>query len=254
MPRIRYLKPDFFTDEDIAKLPYEARLVFEGLWVHADRAGRLEDRPKALKVKIMPYDDVNIDGVLQLLAKTKPNRDRPFIIRYEVDGEYYIQIVNWTKHQTPHHTERSSEIPPYPPNKDKDKEKCSSRKLELSNGSLTVKDINLLFDEIWGRYPLRVGKKGAYRHFASSIHNAVDNLLITKALNNYLASERVKKGYIQNGSTWFNNWQDWIESPEKKTKPHIPAEPEKPKGRRWTRPKGGFGDLVEKVAKDKDAS
>jgi len=37
-----------------------------------------------------------------------------------------------------------------------------------------------------------------------------DWLDIQRALGNYLRSETVKKGFIKNGSTWFNNWQDWI--------------------------------------------
>ena len=40
MPRIRYLKPEFFTDEDIGYLTVKARLGYSGLWCHADREGR----------------------------------------------------------------------------------------------------------------------------------------------------------------------------------------------------------------------
>ena len=40
MARIRYLKPDFFKDEDIKELSFEARLFYQGLWVQADREGR----------------------------------------------------------------------------------------------------------------------------------------------------------------------------------------------------------------------
>ena len=33
------------------------------------------------------------------------------IIRYEVDGEKYIQVLNFEKHQRPHHTETGSNLP-----------------------------------------------------------------------------------------------------------------------------------------------
>lgn len=114
MARIRYLKPDFFKDEDIKDLPYEARLFYQGLWVQADREGRGEDRPSRLKIEIMPYDEVDAEKIMQTLALPKKNAKRPFIIRYEVSGERYYQIVNWTKHQKPHKTERNSDIPPPP--------------------------------------------------------------------------------------------------------------------------------------------
>ncbi len=88
-------------------MPYQARLTFAGLWCYADKSGRLEDRPKFLKISIFPYDNIDMEKQLQLLTNHKP-----FINRYEVDGKKYIQIVNWNKHQKPHHTERNSFFPP----------------------------------------------------------------------------------------------------------------------------------------------
>jgi len=114
MARIRYLKPDFFKDEDIKELSFEARLFYQGLWVQADREGRGEDRPERLKIEIMPYDEVDAEEIMRLLACHKKNGKRPFIVRYEIDGEKYYQIINWQKHQKPHKTERESVIPPVP--------------------------------------------------------------------------------------------------------------------------------------------
>lgn len=107
------MTPEFFKDEDLATLPFEARLFFEGLWCYADRAGRLEDRPKYLKVEIFPYDDVDVEKLLNMLANPKIE-DRPekcFIHRYAVNGKKYIQINEFLKHQSPHSTEKESEIP-----------------------------------------------------------------------------------------------------------------------------------------------
>ena len=113
--RIRYLRPDFFVDEDIAALPPLVRLFYAGLWCHADREGRFGDRPQRLKVEIMPYEpDFDVEAALTLLAQAKKNSRRPFIVRYEVDGQRYIQILSWKRHQKPHHTERPSEIPEPP--------------------------------------------------------------------------------------------------------------------------------------------
>jgi len=112
MARIRYLKPDFFKDEDIKELSFEARLFYQGLWIQADREGRGEDRPERLKIEIMPYDEVDAEEIMRLLAHHKKNGKRPFIVRYEIDGEKYYQIINWQKHQRPHKTERDSDIPP----------------------------------------------------------------------------------------------------------------------------------------------
>jgi hypothetical protein len=67
------------------------------------------------------------------------------------------------------------------------------------------------FEDIWKRYPSQVGRKMALKHFQESVITDKDMVDINTALDNYLKSERVLKGYIQNGSTWFNNWRDWIE-------------------------------------------
>ena len=71
-----------------------------------------------------------------------------------------------------------------------------------------------VFDKIYSKYPSKIGKKAAVRHFNASVKTDKDVIDITKALDNYLNSERVKKGYIQNASTWFNNWRDWVDSNE----------------------------------------
>lgn len=115
MARMRSLKPDFFKDEDLATLPFEARILFEGLWCYADREGRLEDRPKYLKVEIFPYDNVDIEKLLNMLEspKIEGRDDKVFIRRYCVDGKKYIDIPEFLKHQSPHKTEKESLFPSF---------------------------------------------------------------------------------------------------------------------------------------------
>jgi len=73
------------------------------------------------------------------------------------------------------------------------------------------------FEDIWNKYPNKDGKKNAQRSFSSSVKTDKDWEDIQTALKNYLGSERVKKGYVKNGSTWFNNWKDWVDFKEKTT-------------------------------------
>lgn len=108
MARARGIKPGFFRNADLAELQVEARLLFIGLWTLADREGRLEDRPKQIKMEVFPADSLDVEPMLEQLHKAG------FITRYEVAGVKYAQVVNFTKHQTPHHKEVSSEIPAPP--------------------------------------------------------------------------------------------------------------------------------------------
>ena len=105
MARSRNIKPGFFTNELLVELPFEHRLLFIGLWTIADRDGRLDDRPKQVKIKLFPADSLDVDAGLQAL------HDLGFILRYEVAGLRFIQVLNWRKHQQPHFKEKASTIP-----------------------------------------------------------------------------------------------------------------------------------------------
>lgn len=103
--RARNLKPGYFKNEDLAECDPLARILFSGLWCMADRAGRLECRPKRIKAEVLPYDNCNIDKLLKQLS------DKNFIIIYSVNNENYIEILNFGKHQNPHCKEAESTIP-----------------------------------------------------------------------------------------------------------------------------------------------
>ncbi len=108
MARTRNIKPSFFKNEDLSECPFEARLLFAGLWTLADREGRLEYRPKRIKVELFPFDAVEIP---ELAVKL---HDKKFIVMYEVDGASYIQVLGFLKHQRPHPKEPQSEFPQVP--------------------------------------------------------------------------------------------------------------------------------------------
>jgi hypothetical protein len=108
MARSRNIKPGFFKNELLAEMPPETRLLFMGLWCLADREGRFEDRPKKIKMELFPCDEFSIEDSLSTLTAGG------FLIRYEADGKKYAQVVNFTKHQMPHHKEVASEIPAPP--------------------------------------------------------------------------------------------------------------------------------------------
>jgi hypothetical protein len=104
--RARGIKPGFFTNEELAECSAFARLLFPGLWMLADREGRLEDRPKRIRGEVFPYDDVDADALLSELEA------HGFILRYEAGSQRFIQVVKFSAHQRPHGNERESKIPP----------------------------------------------------------------------------------------------------------------------------------------------
>jgi hypothetical protein len=105
MARARNIKPGFYTNEDLAECSVWARYIFPGLWMMADREGRLEYRPKKIKGELLRFDEQAAEPLLDELQRWG------FIKIYEVEGRAYIQILTFHKHQNPHHRESESEIP-----------------------------------------------------------------------------------------------------------------------------------------------
>lgn len=107
MARSRNIKPGLFKNEILGVADPLYTLAFQGLWLLADRAGRLEDRPLRIKAETFPYrDGLDIDRILNWLE------EEGFILRYEASGKRYIQVLNFSKHQNPHKNETASDIPP----------------------------------------------------------------------------------------------------------------------------------------------
>jgi len=67
------------------------------------------------------------------------------------------------------------------------------------------------FEETWKIYPNRQGKKQALRHYLATVKTDDDSRRCWQALQNYLKSEKVRNGFVKNGSTFFNDWESWVE-------------------------------------------
>lgn len=113
MARTRYIRPDIMTNEDLCELGPYAYILFTGLWMLADREGRLEDRPKRIKAQAMPLWEITWKTCEDLLEKLCKSG---FIFRYQIDGKGIIQIASWKKHQRPHGHEVPSRLPAPPKN------------------------------------------------------------------------------------------------------------------------------------------
>lgn len=107
---------------------------------------------------LLPFDEADCDALLQQL------NDHKFIIRYRVNGECYIQISNWKKHQNPHCKEAASEIPaPLENDKSTGQEQCNEDAEEEKKDSESLQDVE---------------NKGAPElHSTSMVQESVENSL-----------------------------------------------------------------------------
>ena len=91
MPKIRFIKPETWTDEKFVALSPLARLMFMGMWSYACDNGHLDDSAIQLKMRLLPADDCNAAALLEELISSG------LVVR----GAGYVKVVNLANHQKP---------------------------------------------------------------------------------------------------------------------------------------------------------
>jgi hypothetical protein len=98
MPRIRTIKPEFWSDYQLARqLTRDQRLFYVGLWNEADDEGRFQAHPVRLRGALFPYDEDIHGGFIEDSLRALAQAGK--LVLYEVNGEPYGELVNFTKHQ-----------------------------------------------------------------------------------------------------------------------------------------------------------
>lgn len=135
MARIRTIKPDFFLDPHMDAVDERHQKLYQGLWMLADKEGRLYDEPQRIKAQVFPYRDYDVNEMLQGLA------DAGFIVRYEVQDGAYIAIPKFPEHQRPHPKELALGIP-HPPKELLDSCREKKRQAVKRNGNGPSREIS----------------------------------------------------------------------------------------------------------------
>jgi hypothetical protein len=95
--RNRMIKVDFWSDEKVGSVGLLSRLLFIGSWTIADDSGVCRAHPVFLKNQLFPYDEKitkkNIEDSLSEIVAAG------LVSFIDYQGETYIYINNFTKHQ-----------------------------------------------------------------------------------------------------------------------------------------------------------
>jgi len=102
MARIRTIKPEFFTSEDIVSLSPLARLLYIAMWCEADKEGRLVWKPLTFKIRFFPVDQCDINALCSEIL------DRELVTLY---GNGYALIPSFKSHQHINPRESASQLP-----------------------------------------------------------------------------------------------------------------------------------------------
>ena len=98
MARIRSIKPEFFTSEQIAECSPNVRLMFIGMWCFCDDYGVMPASVMRLKMSVFPSDGFSKSEIRVMVDQLI---SVGLIQEYVVDGEFFWCVTGWNKHQKP---------------------------------------------------------------------------------------------------------------------------------------------------------
>lgn len=234
MARIRTIKPDFFTSEDIVLLSPLARLFYIALWCEADKEGRFAWKPKTFKLRYLPGDNCDIEALADELLNAR------LVMLYE--GGTLAYIPSFGKHQHINPRETASVLPD--PNTTPKRTRAprvadaSPREEDAQGGREGKGSINPLppagggandltpdpaepkvhefppgFDRFWQAYPRKTAKPQAAKAFARLRPDEplLQRMLAALALQRQSPQWQRDGGqFVPHPSTWINGrrWED----------------------------------------------
>ncbi|WP_262377081.1 hypothetical protein [Pseudomonas sp. WS 5059] len=92
MARIRSIKPEFWTSEQVMECQPLARLLFIGIWNFCDDGGNHPASEKTIKAQVFPGDDIDSTTIRLLLEELSKNGLLSF---YDDSGRTYLHVNGW---------------------------------------------------------------------------------------------------------------------------------------------------------------
>jgi len=105
----RMLRAQISLSPQVNDLSIKAALLFTWLIPHVDDFGRIHADPRRIKATIVPMrDDISAKEIPSLLNEIE---DKSLIVLYRVDGDFYLQLTKFEKHQQGLHKRTISKLP-----------------------------------------------------------------------------------------------------------------------------------------------
>lgn len=228
--RIRSIKPEFWSSEDIGDLPWDVRLLFIGLWSYVADSGVGRDNPKLILADLFPLEDDPRETLATVSRGLATLSDAGLITRYRVGTKRFLHIANWAAHQKIDKPTRSPFPPPTcedavfgepsrearessPPGAREQGTK-GSREQGSEGPSSDKSDEGDRFDEFWDAYDKKDGRKGCVGAYRTALKKpgVTEDLLIAAARSYVEWQKREGKHpqYTKNPLTWLRgeHWTD----------------------------------------------
>jgi len=218
MARIRTIKPEFFTSEDIVSLSAMARLLYIALWCEADKEGRLSWKPRTFKMRYLPGDDCSVEDLCEEIIEAG---------LVELYGNGLAFIPSFKNHQHINPRESESVLPdPH------EFEENTTRAPRVTDASLTHREEGregkesktrrvasvdeVGFATFWHAFPNKKAKADALKAWSKLKPDDLLQASILKAIESQRQGEEWRKEggrFIPHPATWINGrrWEDATE-------------------------------------------
>lgn len=92
MARIRSIKPEFWTSEQVMELSPVARLAFVGMWNFCDDGGNHPASVKTLKAEVFPADDLPVSSIDEMVQEMIA---AGLLVEYEAQAKRWWHVTGW---------------------------------------------------------------------------------------------------------------------------------------------------------------
>lgn len=93
MARIRSIKPEYWTSEQVMNCSRDARCLFIGLWNFCDDGGNHPASVRTLKAEVFPADDdATMDAMMRWIDELI---EQGLLVEYEAEGKEFWHVTGW---------------------------------------------------------------------------------------------------------------------------------------------------------------
>lgn len=239
MARIRSIKPEFWTSEQVMESSPLARLLFLGIWNFCDDSGVHPLKPVSLKALIFPGDDIDSTTIRRLLDELSKNG---LVVLYAVGEKEYLQVTGWhhqridkptfkfptAENGIPLKTKGSPKKIDEPSNTTRGLfvEDSGTERIGVNQEHSIKFDKSASFATFWKLYPRKVGKAAAEKKFETKCKDQDTFERIIASVGDHIVSAWNLKemNFIPHAATWLNQerWNDEVS--------HVRPNPTPPNG------------------------
>lgn len=226
--RIRSIKPEFWSSEQVMSCSFHSRLFFIGLWTFCDDGGVHPLKPITLKALIFPGDSIDSDSIRRMLDELS---DIGLLDLYQVDGKEYLQVSGWSHQRIDKPTIKfpskemgtpiKSGTSPKKFDESSNKSRIGSveesgteRSTSKAIPQITRKNVEDMFNTFWKLYPRKVGKAAALKKFETKCKTPEEFDAIITGVGQHIKHvfNLTEPQYIPHAITWLNQerWKDEV--------------------------------------------